>query len=70
MKSIKLVFFYDFLKCTSLEKLMNPFRPNLRRVVQELLVRSLLIGRRKQWHAILFLPIVLALFGVREMYHW
>jgi len=31
------------------------------------LVRSLLIGRRKQWHVIL--PIVLVLFGVREMHH-
>ena len=37
-------------------------------VVQELLVRSLLIGRRKQWNVIL--PTVLVLFGVRETHHW
>ena len=37
-------------------------------VVWELLVRSLLIGRRKQWHVIL--AIVLVLFGVRVRHHW
>ena len=35
---------------------------------KQLLVRSLLIGRRKQWHVIL--PIVFVLFGVRETHHW
>ena len=37
-------------------------------VVWELLVRSLLIGRRKQWNVIL--PIALVLFGVMETHHW
>ena len=32
------------------------------------MVRSLLIGRRKQWHVIL--AIVLVLFGVRVRHHW
>ena len=36
-------------------------------VVLELLVRSLLIGRRKQWRVIL--SIVSVLFGVRETHH-
>ena len=31
-------------------------------------MKCLLIGRRKQWHVIL--PIVLVLFGVRETHHW
>ena len=37
-------------------------------LVYELLVRSLIIGRRKQRHVIL--PIVLVLFGVRETHCW
>ena len=37
-------------------------------VVYELLVRSLLIGRRKQWHVIL--SIVSVLFGVTVRHHW
>ena len=37
-------------------------------IVQELLVKSVLIGRWKQWHVIL--SIVSVLFGVRVRNHW